>query len=120
MAVRKGLQLWLDATEEKTISKFGVDVVTWTSKDTERAKPIVLTCEYTETKFGVQVPSFHPPDDFSPASIEFDFNKTLYFGTPLTEIRTVISVHKYKNTVKTTYTTGYEYTKWIAVCIYIY
>jgi hypothetical protein len=106
MTVTSNLQLWLDATDNETIDlKGGPWVSSWKSKEYPGRKGPLTTLKL-DGQSGP--PFYHPQDDFSPASIEFDYNKTLYFDTRLTAIRTVISVHKYKNTVKTT---GYEYTK---------
>ena len=100
------LQLWLDATDETTILKTGNEVTQWTSKDATGRE---LIPAFTNP------PLFHEQDDYSPASIEFDFNRTMTIDRPLTDIRTVISVHKYKESAMSQdagngfKTLGYEY-----------
>ena len=89
MTASSNLLLWLDATDETTMMKTGNEVREWRSKDaTGRALKPAFT----------NPPLFHEQDDYSPASIEFDFNKTMMFNHSLTDIKTVISVHKYKET----------------------
>ena len=106
------LQLWLDATDETTMVISGNEVNEWRSKDATRRA-------LRSSSF--DVPLFHPPVDFSPASIEFDYNRTMTIDRPLTDIKTVISVHKYKDTVSSYGKDhGYEYFfKSVAVLVFI-
>ena len=103
MTVASDLLLWLDATDNNTIEKHSEGVVqNWTSRDVTGRK---LTAAFTDV-----YPMFHPKDNNSPASIEFDFLRTMTIDRPLTDIKTVISVHKYKDTVSSfAKDKGYEY-----------
>jgi len=125
------LQLWLDATSEATIEKASLpgqlpeNVSKWTSRDVTGRK---LTAAFTDRNVTQdikdsaydQFPLFRPKDNNSPASIEFDFFRTMTIDRPLTDIKTVISVHKYKSTVSTSVKMGrYKYFKWVAVLLSI-
>ena len=93
MTVTSNLQLWLDATDALTIYTIGTDVSEWASKDVAgRVLRFIDVGDPSATP-----PSFHLPGDFSPASIEFDYNNTMTIDHPLIDIKTVISVHKYKS-----------------------
>ena len=65
MTVASDLLLWLDATDDNTIEKQSDGrVQNWTSKDVTGRK---LTTAFTD-----KYPMFHPKDNNSPASIEFE------------------------------------------------
>lgn len=99
MKILSGLQLWLDAADESTITKEQTsngdyNVSEWRSKDVTKR---VLNVESTYGAFTGVPPVFHPENKGSPPSIEFDFYRTMRINKPLMNIQTIISVHKYKD-----------------------
>ena len=89
-----GMILWLDATDESTIEcdPKTNEIISWRSK-LKYLNGIKLQSKNVNIR-----PIFRKPvDKIFPLGVYFDYDHTMTFNKPITDVQTIISFHSFEN-----------------------